>query len=157
MSPEKTKLLQLESTHQYVFHGSKEARNVLEPQQAYNYIQGKKVPDGEPAIFASALIDYAIPMALFNKENCPQGVSFSLGMHGESPETATLYVRISQKTLDQLSEKSVGYIHVFPRSPFSLRESGGVEYVSYAPQHPSHIIEVHKWDLTEKIEISDEL
>lgn len=67
VSEQKKKLLDLEKTGKYVFHGS-EYEGMLEPRQAYNYKKGVKEKDDQPGIYASPMVDYAILMALINKK-----------------------------------------------------------------------------------------
>ena len=156
MSPEKEKLFKLEKTNRYVFHGSGEKLESLDPRQGYTYVDGKQIKDGSPAVFASSLVDYAIFMAIINKNNCPKGVYTSAGRSGDSKETASLKFRASRKTVEQLTDEALGYVYVFPISDFTLRDSGGIEYISYFSVKPKEVVWVRKSDLSEQIEIFEE-
>ncbi len=150
MSPEREKLFELEKTNQYIFHGSGNRLEYLEPRQAYNYIDKVGHEDGEPAVFASSLVDYAIFMAIINKRNCPLGYHSSAGF---TQDTHTLSLRSDKKGWEQLKEDAVGYVYVFNHKNFSERDPPGIEYVSYAKVIPAQIIEVKKLDLPDYIEI----
>ncbi|MBI2809821.1 MAG: hypothetical protein HYX67_03175 [Candidatus Melainabacteria bacterium] len=139
-------LLQLDEM--FLFHGSGLRIPELEPRQAYTVIEGVNTPDGEPAIYASQFIDYAIFMALINRENCPHSTRSSC-----SYEYNQLVFGATQETLDQLTENAVGYVHVLHRSAFTLR--GGSEWFSTVSQKPYEIIEVRRADFTEPINLID--
>ena len=132
---EKQKLLEMEKSEKYVFHGSPSVVEKLEPQQAYNLIEGQKVLDGEPAIFASSYVDYAIFMALLNRTNCPKGLNSEVGYHNGEP-----VFRATKKTLEQLGDKTKGYVYVFNRVNFTkINES---EWVSYKTIEPVFVMTV---------------
>ena len=143
----KLELLQLDE--QFVFHGSGLKILELEPRQAHTVIEGVKTPDGEPSVYASDLVDYAIFMALINKENCPRSTRSSCSF-----ESGRLIFGATQDTLDQLRENAIGYVHVLHRNAFELR--GGCEWFSTKLQKPYEIIEVSRADFTEPINIIDE-
>lgn len=140
-------LLQLDE--QYVFHGSGLKILELEPRQAHTVIDGVNTPDGEPAVYASQFIDYAIFMALINKENCPYSTRSSCSF-----ESGRLIFGATQETLDQLPDNAIGYVHVLHRNAFQLR--GGSEWFSTQIQKPHETIEVHRSDFTEPINIIDD-
>lgn len=149
ISANRARLEMLQLDDQFVFHGA--GLNILElqPRQAYTVIEGVNTPDGEPAVYASDLIDYAIFMALINKENCPTSTRSSCSF-----ESGRLIFGATQDTLDQLPENAIGYVHVLHRSAFDLR--GGCEWFSTEIQKPHEIIEVCRADFTEPINIIDE-
>lgn len=134
-----TRLLELEKEDRYVFHGSPLRLDHLEPRQAVTWVDGVGVPDGEPAIFASSLIDFAIFMALINRHNCPLGLSSSCRL-----ENNQLVFGASRETLDQLNESTRCFVHVFDRQNFKLR--GGVEWVCLKQLVPVEIVEIRKAD-----------
>lgn len=142
----KEKLEILEKDDEYVFHGSYMKIEEFEPRQAYTIVDGTKIPDGEPAVFASPFMDYAIFMAIINRINCPKG-----SRSGCSYNEKGLSFTATQKTLDQLSESSRGYVHVFNRSDFLQRN--GSEWVSYKKVKPIEIIEVEWSDFTPSITV----
>ncbi len=138
----KIELKTLEKEGQYVFHGSPDEVEEFEPRQAYNYHENFQEPDGAPAVFASSSAEYAILMAIINKKNCPEGFQSSAGV-----ENGILTFRATQSTLDQLSDKSFGWVHVFYKNLFEQRNEGSVEYVSYAPVRAIKKIQVSSRDL----------
>ena len=145
-SEAKRQLVGLEREDCYVFHGTGLLLESLEPRQAYTVIDGKQEADGEPAVFASSLVDYAIFMALINDVNCPLSASSSV-----SYENGKLKFGASQETLDQLNATSRGYVYVFNRGDFLLR--GGIEWMSHYHVKPVFVIEVGKTDFRRKINI----
>lgn len=148
------KLKVLESRERYVFHGSgNPGLKSLEPRQAYNFISGGQEPDGEPAVFASSIADYALVMALINSVNCPSGYHSSVGTRSNRKGETLLSVGISKKALEQLDDTSIGYVYVFNKSDFTQREEGGVEFKSIVSVLPVDIITVKKSDLPTSIEI----
>ena len=150
-SPEKQKLLDLESTGNYVFHGSDGEIEEFEPRQAHNFIDGENHPDGDPAVFASSVAEYAIFMAIINKTNCSKGHRSSSG----TTNGITTY-KATQDTLDQLKEDSSGWVYVFNKDEFENRKEGGVEYTSFANVRPIEKIKVSKIDLPSDIGIIEE-
>ena len=159
MSPEKQKLIELTKTGKYLFHGSGDNLETLEPRQAHNIINGEKIPDGEPAIFASPSPGYAILMAIINDKNCPKkypGIRARAGGVGSerNVELYKLKFGINKKAVDQLTENSSGWVYVFDKSLFKQRHAG--EYVSYTAVSPIEKIYVKKQDLPEDIEIFED-
>jgi hypothetical protein len=153
MSPSKQKLLDLEKTGLYVFHGSGYDCTVLEPRQAYNYIKGKQVPDGKPAIYATSIADFAIFFAIINSINCPQDGRASVNTRElENGDTAVTF-DTTQASIDQLTDASSGFVYVFEKTAFKRRNKGGVEYVFHMPAKPISKISVTRRDLPEKIGI----
>ena len=156
MSPEKQKLIELAKTGKYLFHGSGDDLEILEPRQAYNIINGEKIPDGEPAVFASRFPDYAILMAIINHKNCPKknyGIIAKVGSE-ENEGRYKLKFGANRKALEQLNENSSGLVYVFDKSLFKQRYAG--EYISYNLINPTEKIQVKKRDLPENIEIFEE-
>ena len=148
LSANRARLEKMQLDEQFVFHGSGLKILALEPRQAHTVIDGVNTPDGEPAVYASQFIDYAIFMALINKENCPTSTRSSCSF-----ESGRLIFGATQETLDQLSEDAVGYVHVLHRKTFNLR--GGSEWFSTEIQKPHEIIQVCRADFTEPINIID--
>lgn len=150
-SQEKQRLLDLESTGEYVFHGSDSDTEEFEPRQAHNFIKGENHPDGDPAIFASSVAEYAIFMALINKTNCPKGYRSGSG----TTNGQTTY-RATQETLDQLQEDASGWVYVFDKDQFNKRAGWGIEYTSFTNVKPVEKIRVSKLDLPSNISIIEE-
>ena len=146
-------LLSLEAEGKYVFHGSENPDlDLLEPRQAYNYNKdGKQVPDGEPAVFASSKADYAVMMALINKKNCSKGFRSSAGSSQDDKGEVKLTLHVSRISIEQLNDESFGYVYVFNKDVF--QEKGGAEYVSKIPVSSVNKIRVMKADLPPFIEV----
>lgn len=142
-------LKELELENKYLFHGSEnENVDIFEPRQAYTYKDKIGEKDGDPAIFASDKVDYAILMALVNKKNCPKGFNSSAGT-----ENGKLKLRVAKYAYDQLDENSIGYVYVFDKKDFTQRDKDGVEYISSKPVSSIRKVEVRKKDLPEYTEI----
>ncbi len=152
MSPQKQRLIELQETGKYVFHGSGFLLDKLEPRQAFNFIDGKHEKDGDPAIFASPYVEYAIFMAIVNNKNCPDHARSGVSVKTTSFSVSITY-KVAQSTFDQLSEKSAGWIYVFNKTDFKRLDRGGVEYASYTPVVPIEKIPVSFSDLPDPIEI----
>lgn len=147
MSEAKQKLLELELTGKFVFHGSDADVSEFDPRQAHNNIEGRQIPDGDPAVFASSIVDYAIFMAIVNKTNCPDGYRAQASTHAGS-----ITFRAEEKALNQLKDTSSGFVYVFDKNNFKRREVGSFEYVSSSQVKPLERIRVTKDDLP-KVEI----
>lgn len=142
------KLHELENEGKYVFHGSGLLIEEFDPRQAHNYIDGKQIPDGDPAIFTSTFADYAIFMALINEINCPLGYHSGSGFRNGKPT-----FQATQSTLNQLQESAKGYVYVFNRSDFSERNES--EWVSFKKIKPVSTITVIRPDFLPQIEVTD--
>jgi hypothetical protein len=140
-----SELIELEKEDRFVFHGSGQKLEKLEPRQAHTVIDGAYAPDGEPAIFASQFIDYAIFMALINQVTCPQGSRSRCGYENDK-----LVFGASRHTLDQLNDSTKGYVHVFNRVDFTLR--GVSEWMCLKHIEPIKIIEICRADFNQTIE-----
>lgn len=139
-------LLELEQDDRYVFHGSGLRLQVLHPMQAFTEINGAKVPDGPPALFATQFRDYAIFMALINPETCPDGLRASA-----SYENGQLVFSASAATLTQLSENTRGYVHVFHRTDFVQRNQ--TEWIRRAPAEALAVVPVTRLDFRPQISV----
>lgn len=146
-SAERLRLHQLENAGIWVFHGSEDKIDELEPRQAYNTKDGKKVEDDEPAVHASPMVDIAIMMAIINIKNCPRGFN-----SGFEYRKGKLILHASKESLVQLENDSFGYVYVLPKKDFKPR--GIIQSISYAKSRPYEIIKVKKIDLPE-IEIRE--
>lgn len=137
-------LLRLENVNKYVFHGSGSLIDEFEPRQAYTIIDGRKVADGEPAVFASPFVSYAAFMALINVNNCPKGLRSICSYNNGS-----LVFKATKVTLEQLNERSKGFVYIFDRNNFKRRN--GSEWVSFGKVKPLRLIEVGVQDLPSPI------
>ena len=142
-------LMDLEKTGSYVFHGSGNAVEFFEPRQAHTVIDGKKTPDGTPAVFASPFVDYAIFMALINKETFPQGY-----YSGCSFKNGALHFRATQETLKKFNESITGYVYLFNKDDFKKRNDS--EWVSHEKIKPIKMIPVSKKDFLPPISVMDD-
>lgn len=153
-SEQKQKLLELEKTGEYVFHGSGfKVEDEFEPRQAHNHELREDgtynpIPDGKPAVFASQRTDIAIFMAIFNSENfeksCRSGFSFLGG---------SMSFRINKETSQNLPETAKGYVYVFLKKDFEKRNP--TEFVSYEKVKPIEVVTVSVKDLPENIEVKE--
>lgn len=151
------KLLALESEDKYVFHGSENPDlDMLEPRQGFDYINGVHEPDGDPAVFASNKADYAILMAIINKKNCPNGYSSSAGAVSNEKGEIVLELTATRDAVEQLTDDSFGYVYVFNRDDFELRENKRAEFVSKVPISSVDRIKVTKKDLPPCVKILDD-
>jgi hypothetical protein len=153
MSPERKQLQILEMSGQYVFHGTGEDITVLEPQQAYKRVAGEREKDGPAAIFASSSADYAIFFAVISKKNCPLGRRASVADSEVKGDGYKLKFKASENTLSQLDDASSGWVYVFDRSQFFIRQEGGIEYANRSPIAPLKKIKVTRKDLPTEIEV----
>src|SRR3989344_7837128 len=147
-SPEKKKLIELEKSEQYVFHGSGYDLAELEPRQAIDLKKGK---DGPPAVFASTKVDYAIFMAIINRVNVPKGARSNAGATSHDDGSIEMKFKTTKAVLDSLQETAHGYVYVFYRSDFKQRGKGGVEFVSYIPTQWIDVVPVRRGDLPSPI------
>ncbi len=152
---QRDKLLDLEKTEKYLFHGSGNSGiDIMDPRQAFNYVNGVQEKDGEPSVFASDKVDFAILMAMVNAYNCKNGFSSGAGTSKDENRNSKLTLKISKSTSDQLNENSVGYVYVFNKKDFTKRDPDGVEYICKTEVSPIEKIEVRKSDLSNYIEIT---
>jgi hypothetical protein len=132
-------LKELERSGGYVFHGTSEPLNQLDPRQAYSH--GK--PDGVPAVCAASDVDTAIFMALQRcavlalKERGQLGQRSSAGYshHGEN------YHFYGSPEIVQELLSAHGYVHVLPKGGF-ISYYGNREVRSAESVIPVETIEV---------------
>jgi hypothetical protein len=149
MSPNRERLEKFEKEGLYLFHGSDAVIEEFEPRQAHTRENDEVVPDGEPAVFASPFIDFAIFMAIINMTNCPKGFRA-----GSDPKGGVIEYCATKETLEQLQSDSRGYVYVFTRESFTPRQES--EWVSYTKVKPIEVVEVTWTDFTKKVsEISE--
>jgi RimJ/RimL family protein N-acetyltransferase len=149
ISPAKERLLALEKTGKYVFHGSPVIRAILRPQQATgtNEETGLTEKDGEPAIFATLYAETAIFRSLIKDENVTGESSISFGADGENKNYAC-----TKNLLDAARGKH-GQVYVFEKDQFFFVEEGVPECRSEKPLVPLEVIEVSVDDLPKDIKI----
>lgn len=113
-------LLGLEKTGLYVFHGSPDGDiQILEPRQAHHVPDLSKpkelIPDGEPAVSATWVADFAIFRALINRKNTPPGTTSGFGFTTSGEKEFRLP---SEEIFESLRDK-VGFVYVFKKSDFA--------------------------------------
>lgn len=145
------KLLELERTEKYLFHGSGFKIDKLEPRQAYNYPSAShkgRIPDGKPAVFASDKAGVAVFMSIFSSPN------FSRGLRsGISESEDNLIFRVTKETFEQM-RNARGYVYVFSKDKFQQRNNSH-EWISFEHIKPLEMIEVTEDDLPDDIEIKN--
>lgn len=144
MAP-KQELLKLEKQSDFVFHGSPDKLEYLEPRQAYTWKGEEKIEDGKPAVFASNFAEIAIFMALINKQNIKDTFRSGFGFSNNNLE-----FRLTRETFNKLNNLK-GYVYVFNKEGFEFRNP--VEYISYKIEKPIKIIEVTEKDLPKDIKM----
>ncbi len=130
----KEEILNLEKQNNFVFHGSGDKLDSLEPRQAYTWKNTEKIEDGEPAVFTSIYSDIAIFMALINKENIKATFKSGYGF-----ENNKLTFRFSKEVKDKLTNLK-GYLYIFNKNDF--QEKNIAEYVSFKTVKPIKILEI---------------
>jgi len=141
------KLLELEKEGKYVFHGSSDILQVLEPRQAYNIDQktGMNEKDGNPAVFATPFADIAIFRALISGRNVSGDSESRFGMDDQG-----LHFSATQNLLDTAKSK-IAKVYVLDKSKFINFE--GSQCRSEEPNVPIQLVEVTIKDLPDNIKI----
>ena len=154
MTEGKKKLLELEKTSKYFFHGSPNKVEKFEPRQSHNTIDGVKMKDGSPSVSASPDVDYAIFRGVINKKNCPtESISrVDIITNDKNTESHTLVFSATKETMANLREDASCWVYVFKREDFPIQK-GRSEYRSAIHVSPLEKILVKKEDLPENIEI----
>lgn len=144
-----SKLRQLEREGRYLFHGSGSKLAELTPRQAYDVVNGERLPDGAPAVFATQFVDYALFMAIINRLTCSAGLRSSCNF-----KDGKLVFGASSATLAQLDGGATGYVHVLDKASFIQRND--FEWKSHSPVVPTAVIQVQRTDLEMEISIIEE-
>ena len=147
----KEKLRKLEAKGRCLFHGSGMRLKTLEPRQAYTYPENNtttRIPDGEPAVFASDVADAAIFMAVVSKPNVPK----TLRSGYVNLKNKGFKFMVTQETMDQI-KNAKGFVHVFNRNEFEQKGDTNV-WTCQKIVKPIEIIEVSERDLP-SVEIKD--
>jgi hypothetical protein len=139
----KEEILNLEKQGDFVFHGSPDKLEFLEPRQAYTWKNNIKTEDGEPAVFASTYSDIAIFMALINRENIKATFRSGYGFQNNKHE-----FRISKETKDKLINLK-SYLYIFNKSDF--QQKNHAEYISNKIVKPIKILEIDETFLPKNI------
>ena len=143
-------LLALEREGKYVFHGSPDSIDVLEPRQAYDQDRetGEMVKDGDPAVFATPYADVAIFRALINRG---EGLGDSASRFGI--ENEELHFGATQNLLDQ-AKTVTGKVYVLDKSLFGKLK--GMQQRSEKTIIPVQVVDVSFDDLPINIEVIEE-
>ena len=139
----KEEILELEKQGTFVFHGSADKLDFLEPRQAYTWKNDVKTEDGEPAVFASIYSDISIFMALINRENIKATYRSGYGF-----ENNKLSFRFSKEVKDRLINLK-GYLYIFNKSDFQQKNQA--EYISNKIVKPIKILEINETFLPKNI------
>lgn len=144
------KLLELEKTGKYVFHGSPFTLTSVDPMQAEgeNLQTGKMEKDGNPAVCASDLADQAIFRSLIHEK---LGQGNSSARFGTDEEDKLLFLA-SQDLID-IAKNRKSAVYVFEKNKFYLVGDEGHEWRSEQSIVPEFIIEVDFDDLPKNIQI----
>lgn len=138
-----TYLRELEKSGLYVFHGSLDLFDCLEPRQAHtlNKETGEMEEDGEPAVFATPFLDIALFRALMNRKDVegPSESSFDY-REGRLYFSATDNIRLA-------AEHKRGKIYILPKETFV--EYDVVQLISPKKVIPFEVIEITMNDLHE--------
>jgi hypothetical protein len=144
------KLLALENEGRYVFHGSMEEIDILEPRQAekQNNETGEMESDGDLAVFATPHADTAIFRSLINAKDVTGDSSSGFGMGDDG-----LHFSTTQNLLDAAKMKK-GKVYVLDKEQFS--EVEGTQCRSFETVTPIDVIEVDFNDLPPSIKLIEE-
>lgn len=134
---DKGRLKELESSGQYLFHGTPSVVDEFEPRQAYTDVDEKPVRDGEPAVFASSEIETPLFCSIVNKAHF-EGAEGELEVGFSNHEDTSDYAHANQATLDACRDKT-GVVHVFKKDGFVFR--GNHEWTADKPVKPVAIFE----------------
>lgn len=143
----------LSRTGEFVFHGSPQKLDKLEPRQQmhFNPKTGKSESDGSPAVCASPDYEIAIFRSLTSSHIARQlGVKnyyTEFGLRDGKP-----YFRGTAESIALARRpEAVGYVHVFSKKGFQSHND--LENRAYHQVEPLYIVEVKSPDLPENIEI----
>ena len=146
-------LMNLEKEGLYVFHGSTESIEELEPRQAKIWDKDKKemIEHGEPSVVATPFAEVAIFRAIIsNKIKADDGKHYSaFGSDGKKP-----YFETTPSVLKNAKDV-IGYVYVFKKEDFSKLSS--MEWRSSKNLKPIRTFEVHFQDLPENIKLDPNL
>ena len=145
----KEALISIEKEGLYVFHGSIELIEELEPRQSKIWDKDKKemTEHGEPSVVATPFAEIAIFRAVIsNKIKADDGKHYSaFGSDGEKP-----YFETTPSVLKN-AKNAVGYVYVFKKEDFT--ELSPMEWRSNKKLKPVRTFKVHFEDLPENIRV----
>ncbi|NTU98638.1 hypothetical protein HGA64_01355 [Candidatus Falkowbacteria bacterium] len=149
-SSPKERLLEMEKSGLYVFHGSPQLLDNLSPKQATGYDEEKDIHfnDGEEAVVSSQYAEIAIFRALTHQSQFPEGVDTHTGFGADEDGPC---FRANKAVIDGVKNNS-GYVYVFKKDDFTPYKE--IEYRTNKDVTPLEIIRVTAEDLPSNIEIS---
>lgn len=126
----------------YLFHGSANAFRVLEPRPPLDFDEasGQMLPDGPPAVCASADPDVAIFMAVM-----PTASSLSTRFYGFSRAADGRFQFVASHGSLEPGTDARGFVHVLEKEGF--RPHGDDEWRSEGPVAPVAVAPVFARDL----------
>lgn len=143
----KNKLIALEKEGLYVFHGSTELIEELEPRQAKIWDKDKKemTEHGTPSVVATPFAEVAIFRAVISNEiKADDGKHYSaFGSDGDKP-----FFETTPSVLKNAKD-AIGYVYVFKKEDFN--KVSPMEWRSNKKLKPILIFEVHFQDLPKNI------
>lgn len=145
MSESIEKLLKYEKSWKYVFHGSLENLSILEPRQAYSYVDWKLEKDWKLSVFATPYSRVAIFRSLINEFNTDWDSDSGFGINDW-----VLFFAASRNLLESAKTK-IGKIYILEKRNFTDFE--WTQCRCYERVTPIWSIEVTFEDLPEGIEV----
>jgi hypothetical protein len=158
MSLNKQKILELEKTGKYVFHGSNNGNiEVLEPRQSYHFnnpedLEEKGSPDGEPAVAATPYAEIAIFRAIVNGGNIQSHHLSGFGFKQNKKDQ--MYFSLEPiEAVNEAYDNKKGFVYVFNKADFKpyLRDGqadeSAMEWRCDKTIKPLEVIEVTSADL----------
>ncbi len=159
-STEKERLLALENTGKYVFHGSSDGSiEKLEPRQAKNMTDnGINLDDGNPSVCATPYAEIAIFRSILNRGNITNPDYYT--QFGTNRVGKHNFAISSESALNETRDKT-GYVYVLDKNDFypydrknpDSKNEKSMEWRAEEEIIPVEVIEVHFDDLPENIEI----
>jgi len=150
LSP-REKLLSLEKEGKFVFHGSPDSIEILEPKQPLIFNKQSKAREkhGEPCVAATPYADIAIFRAVVNPRNFPEkGYASSFGVNKDN--TARLCA--TKQVLENIKDKK-GFVYVLDKSSFE--KFSDMEWRSEQIIKPNEVILITADDLPSNIQLID--
>lgn len=139
ISPEKERLLGLEQTGNFVFHGSPDGNiDKLEPRQPVIGVENKN--HGSPRVAAAAQAEIAIFRSIINESNFP-GKGYASGFGARDGK---LYFEVSDIIFRNIGNKE-GYVYIMLKSDFE--ELSTIEFGASKSIKPIEVIRVTSKDL----------
>lgn len=145
------KLLSLEKEGKFVFHGSPDEIETLEPRQPliYNVQKKEKEKHGNPCVAATPYADIAIFRAIVNSKNFSHGGYASFL---KVDKEGVMKLATTKQVLEEIEDKK-GFVYVLDKSVFD--KFSNMEWRSESPIKPEDVIVVTAEDLPPNIQPID--